>query len=427
MKQLFLIPVVFVLSLSLRGQDESRILLLDGFLHVGNGQVYESAAIGVVNGKISLVRNSLAFTVDESQWDTIIRLNGKHVYPGFVAPNSTLGLTEIDAVRATRDFDEVGEYNPHIRSQIAFNVESKVVATVLTNGVLITQTTPRGGAITGSSSIMKLAGWNWEDATILADDGVHVNWPRTYAHYRSKREDADKQKLKYVEEKGKLYDFFEMAQSFANSDKTASDDQRLAAMRDCFKGEKRVYFHASELQQLLDIIEFSSHFRLAFPVIIGGYDSYLIARQLVDANIPVMLNRLHSLPEHEEDPLDLPYRLPALLKEAGVRFCLHNEGDMEAMNARNLPFLGGTARAYGLSEEDAISALSLSTCEIIGIAKNYGSIEGGKSATLFVSDGDAMDMRTNQVSLIMIDGAFISTDNHQKQLYRKYLEKYDSK
>ena len=122
---LFLLPIVAY------GQRSNKLLLVNGLLHVGNGDVVESALIGIEDGKISMIKNAYAYTIREDEWDTIIELRGQHIYPGFVAPNNTLGLTEIDAVRATRDYDEVGTYNPHIRSQIAFNVESKVISTVL--------------------------------------------------------------------------------------------------------------------------------------------------------------------------------------------------------------------------------------------------------------------------------------------------------
>jgi hypothetical protein len=199
--------------------------------------------------------------------------------------------------------------------------------------------------------------------------------------------------------------------------KSEQNDQRLDAMVDCFNSSKRVYFHADELQQLLDIVDFSIHFKLPFSVIVGGYDSHLLADKLKDSKIPVMLVRTHSLPENEEDAVDLPYRLP---------FLLQNSGDMETMNARNLPFQAGTAMAYGLTEEEAIRSISLSACEIVGIDKNYGSIEEGKSATLFVSNGNALDMRTNNVSFALIRGKFMSTDNFQKDLYKKYSKKYKS-
>lgn len=422
-----LIQTILLVLLPLVGfnQAPNKILLVNGFLHVGNGETVESALIGIENGKISLIKNAYAYTIKEEEWDTIIELKGKHIYPGFVAPNNTLGLTEIDAVRATRDFDEVGTYNPHIRSQIAFNVESKVISTVRTNGVLISQATPRGGSISGTSAVMKLDGWNWEDATISANDGVHLNWPSTiqgggwWANPQPKKANE-----KYGENKQKIYEFFEMAKAYAET-KDPKEDIRLAAMIDCFKGEKRVYIHAEELQQLVDVIEFASEFDLKFPVIVGGYDSYLITEQLRDSKIPVMIQRPHSLPDKEEDDVDQCYKLAALLQEGKVKFCIQNHGDMEAMNARNLPFLAGTAMAYGLEEEEAVRAISLSSCEILGIDKEYGSVETGKSATIFVSEGNALDMMTNDVQIALIDGRFVDLVNFQEELYLKYKKKYD--
>jgi hypothetical protein len=411
-----------------QAQDQKSILLINGFLHKGNGEILETALIGVRSGRIEMVRNSLATSYKREEWDTIIDLQGKHIYPGFIAPNSTLGLTEIDAVRATRDFDEVGIYNPHVRSQIAFNVESKVISTVRTNGVLICQATPRGGSISGTSAVMLMDGWNWEDATVSSDDGIHVNWPSSAEGGGWWAEPSPKKRNeKYEDQKAELINFFSDAKAYCDGGKKVDLDLRFNAMRDCFKGEKRVYFHANDVQQLLDVIDFVRKFELPFPVIVGGYDSHLIADRLKEDKIPVMIGRVHSLPEYEEDPIDQPFSLAAQLHAAGVKFCIQNSGDMEAMNARNLPFQAGTCIAYGLPAEEAVKSLTLNTAEIIGINKDYGSIEEGKSATLFVSDGDALDMRSNNVSLAMINGKFMSLDNSQKQLYKKYHNKYQKK
>ena len=404
-------------------QKNYKILLEHGYLHVGNGQVIESALIGIEKGKISLVRNSLAYTYVKKDWDTIINLNGQHIYPGFVTPNSTLGLTEIDGVKATHDFLEVGEFNPHVRTQIAFNSESDVISTVRTNGVLISQATPRGGLISGTSSIMKLDGWNWEDATILNNDGIHLNWPNNVHHEHTHSNSIIKNNA-YEEEKRKIIQFFELSKAYSETTDHEVIDIRLEAMKACFNGEKRVYFHANQIQELLDIVNFSKEYNLKYPVIVGGNDSYLITQKLKDAKIPVMLNRLHNLPPNENDPIDLNFKLPSLLQEAGVKFCLQNEGDMEAMNSRNLPFLAGTAKAYGLNEEQAIQSISLSSCEIIGISDQFGSIEEGKNATLFVSNGNALDMKSNKITSILINGKFVSLENHQTNLFEKYSEKY---
>ncbi len=419
MKYLLILTLAF-LSLYGTAQSYNKILIVNGYLHVGNGQTIEKSLIGIEDGVITLVKNNLTTSYSPEEWDTIIDAKGQHIYPGFVAPNSTLGITEIDAVRATRDYDEVGAFNPHVRSQIAFNVESKVISTVRTNGVLITQATPRGGIISGSSAVMELDGWNWEDATISASDGIHLNWPSSIAYWKQPKE----QNENYQKQLDNIYAFFEMAKAYAST-KSTEKDLRLEAMIACFNGQKRVYIHANEIQQLVDVIEFSKKFDLPYPVIVGGYDAHLIPEQLIHAKIPVMLIRTHSLPHNEGDEIDLPYKLPYLLQKAGVQFCLQNEGDMEAMNARNIPFLAGTAMAYGLTMEQAIRSISLSSCEIMGIDEQYGSIEKGKSATLFISTGDALDMRGNQLTFAIIDGKLMSLENSQRLLYKKYKEKYE--
>ncbi len=424
MKLLTLIALLVWGTSAIAQPKKQRILLENATVHIGNGQVFERGLVGIEGDQIKLVRNALAFTYNKSDWDTVINLNGQHLYPGFVAPNSTLGLTEIDAVRASRDFDEVGIFNPHVRALIAYNCESSILQTVRTNGVLLTQTTPRGGVITGSSSVMRTDCWNWEDGVASADDGIHLNWPASLQGGGWWAEpEPKKRNERYSQQKREIESFFELAKAYTNS-KPTQTDLRFEALKNCFTGQKRLYIHASELQQLLDVIDFVKKYEIAFPVIVGGYDSYLIPEKLIEWKIPVMLARLHELPENEGDAVDLPYRLPFLLQKAGVKFCLQNQGEMEAANARNMPFLAGTAMAYGLTEEEALRSITLSSCEIMGISKTYGSIEEGKKATLFVSSGPALDMRTNQATVILIDGKFSSTTNFQTDLYTKYKKKY---
>lgn len=419
-KVLFIFILACIHSLSAQ-KKYSRILIENATVHVGTGQVYGKGLVGVVDGKITLVRNSLAYTYKKEEWDTIINLDGQHLYPGFFAPNSTLGLTEIDAVRASVDFQEVGKWNPNVRSLIAYNCESDVLATVKTNGVLFVQSTPRGGTISGSSSIMVSECWNWEDGVVRADDGIHINWPRVYqSNYWSN--EAIKHSENYQKDVDELTAFLTQAKLFNAENSTL--DLRYSALKDCFIGNKRFYFHADDQQQLLDIIDLVKAFELKNAVIVGGAESYLVAARLKEWKISVMLPRLTSQPLREDDPIDLPYRLPKLLQDAGVKFCIQNEGDMEAMNARNIPFLAGIEMSYGLTEEEAIRSVTLSPCEIVGIEKQYGSIEEGKMATFFVSKGNALDMRTNDVTLILINGKFAEVTNRQTDLYEKYKAKY---
>jgi imidazolonepropionase-like amidohydrolase len=156
-------------------------------------------------------------------------------------------------------------------------------------------------------------------------------------------------------------------------------------------------------------------------VLVGGQDAWMAASLLRENNIPVVLNRVHSLSLRPDADIHLPYKLPAMLRDSGVMFCLSNEGFWQV---RNLPFQAGTAAAWGLTKEEALQAITLTPAKISGIDKTVGSLEEGKDATLIVSDGDLLDMMHSKISIAYIRGKQLDLDNVHEQLYRKYLKKY---
>lgn len=406
-------------------QTHARILLLNGRAHIGNGEVIEKSAVAITNGKITLVRSVLLVDVKEKDYDTIIDVSGQDIYPGFIAPNSTLGLQEIGAVRASRDQQEVGTFNPHIRSIIAYNTDSRIIPTIRTNGVLVGQICPRGGIVSGTSSVVHFDAWNWEDAIYKEDDAIHLNWPGMFrksgwwtGHPSVKKND------KYHEQVKAIHDFFARAKAYSNQKESTEKDLRLEAMRTVISGKKKVFVHADFVKEINDVILFKRTFDLEGLVLIGGYDSPFVLKDLKDHNISVVLRRVHALPRNDEDDVDLPYKLPKLLSDAGILFCFNNAGDMEQMGTRNLPFYAGTAVAYGLEYEKAVAALTGNAAKILGIDDKIGTLEKGKDATLFVSKGDALDMRTNQLTLALVQGRFMRLTNHQEELYLKYKAKY---
>jgi len=409
-------------------QVHKRLLLQNGTAHIGNGEMIRNASIAIEEGKILFVRNALTYQLDESEWDTIISLKGKHVYPGFIAANLTIGLTEIDAVRATRDFRETGSINPNVRALIAYNTDSKVMYTIRTNGVLVTQSTPRGGLISGTSSVMALDGWNWEDAVYKADDGVHLNWPQKHQSTGWWAEPGKSQvNKKYKETTTRIYAFFEEAAAYVKSRSPEKMQLKMEAMRGVMDGSQRLFIHADFAPEMNDIIDFSRQFKFEHTVIVGGYDADIIAERLKENNIAIMLGRPHSLPKFEDDLTYATFHKAKRLQQAGVEYCIQAAGSMEVMNARNIPFLAGTAWSYGLTEEEAVASVSLNVARILGVDDIIGSLEKGKDATLFVSDGNALEMRTNNVSMAMVKGNFIVLDNHQMELSRKYHERYGLK
>ena len=404
-----------------------NVLILEAYAHLGNGEVLENSAIGLKGETITLVEDYSSKNIDTSFYDVIIHAKNKHLYPGFIAMNSTLGLLEIGAVRATRDYQETGRFNPNSRTLTVFNTDSRITPTVRSNGVLMGQISPRGGTISGQSSVMHFNGWNWEDAVIKADEGIHLNWPSTHhKHNKDGKVDIRKRKT-YDQSKQEITNYFTEAKAYAAAYPKPSNgdmDVRHEGMRGLFDGSLALYVHADDARAISEAVHFKRAMGISRMVIVGGYDSYLVADVLRENGVSVLLNSVHRLPRFKEDDIDLPYKLPKLLADEGVLFGLQVDAQMTEMNTRNLPFYAGTARKYGLTEEQAIMSLTRNVAQILGVDDVCGSIERGKDATLFISSGDALDVMTNNLTHAFIQGKSIDLDTRQRELYRKFQTKY---
>ena len=329
--------------------QSERILVVGGTAHLGTGEAIENAAIGFADGFIDFV--GAARDVDRKRYDRVVEADGQHIYPGFIAPNSTLGLMEVAAVRASRDYQEVGTFKPNVRSVIAYNAASDITPTVRTNGVLMGQITPRGGVIGGSSSVVQFDAWNWEDAVVRADDGIHLYWPSTHhKHFEDGRAILRKRKT-YDQQLHEIRDFFSRGRAYA-AGQPEKRDLRMEAMRGLFAAGERtaagattLFVHANDAKQIAEVIRFKRAEDLERVVLVGGMDSWMMADPLRENDIAVMVMRTHSVPRFAEDDIDLPYKLPKLLEDEGVEYCLQGEGRMPEMNTRNLPFFAGTAVA----------------------------------------------------------------------------------
>lgn len=429
MKKNYITTCIFlILSFSLFAQQtpasvQSNDYTIEGATaHLGNGKVIEQSLIIFSKGKITYIGNT---SDNINRIGTIINADGKHIYPGFIIANSTLGLGEIDAVRATIDIDEVGSFNPHIRSLVAYNAESKIVESMRPNGVLIGQITPRGGIISGTSSIVQFDAWNWEDAAIKIDDGIHLNWPQSFTYGKPYHEDDSsvKPNEKYDEEVNDIINFITNGKAYLNGIKNPKN-LPYEALEGLFTGAKSLYIHANDAKQITDAISFCKKLNISKIVIVNGEEAYKVADLLVAENIPVIINRAHRLPSNEDDAYDLPYRTAKLLTDKGITVAIGMGGNMERMSSRNLPFYAGTYSAFGLNKEDALKLITLNAAKILGIDDKVGSLEVGKDATLFISEGDALDMRTNILTDAFIQGRKISLETHQTLLYKRYREKY---
>lgn len=396
-------------------EQSEKIAILNATVHIGNGQVIERGQVLFSNGKIESVSGPTKRAFPDY---TVIDAGGKHVYPGLIALNTGLGLTEIGAVRSTRDGSEVGRFNPNVRAMIAYNTDSQIIPTVRSRGVLLAQTVPTGGMISGKSSVMQLDAWNFEDAVRAEDEGLHFNWPwrQRYSWWTGTMRVNEN----YGEQIEELQLFLRQAKAYCSEGRSGATQLKLAAMCELFTGQTKAYFHVDEARDIQAAILLAKEHGLT-PVIVGGAEAHLISDYLKQEQVTVVLGSTQALPSGEDEDIDQPFKAPAMLAAAGVPFVISHGGYWEQ---RNLPFVAGTAVAYGLDYEKAIQAITLDAARLTGIDKSYGSLEAGKSATLIIVAGDLLDMRQSEVEHAFIDGRKVDLDNKQSYLNRKFREKY---
>lgn len=431
-KKLFAIPALLLAGMLVNAQDNvypapaqsKPIIVTNATIHVGNGTVINNGSVLMTNGKITAVGTN----VTAPSGAEVIDASGKHVYPGLILPNSQLGIQEVGAgTRATNDFNELGEINPNVRTIVAYNSDSKITNTLRSNGVLFAEVVPNGGKISGTSSLVQLDAWNWEDAAYRYDRMIHYRMPSLlnragfggrFGGGQAGGGDRIKAALDEIEE---VKNFFREAKSYSMVSSPKDVNLKYEAVKPLFTKEGKLLIHCNLVKEMLAAIEFSKEFGFDI-VIVGGSESFRIADLLKENNIPVILAHMHRLPTTQDDDVDLPFKTPAILQKAGVLFAI---GDEDYHNrGRNMMFNAGTATAYGLPKEAAISAMTLNTAKILGVDKITGSIETGKDANIIISEGDILDMRSSNITHAFIQGRAINLDNKQKQLNERYKYKY---
>ncbi|MBJ6109693.1 amidohydrolase family protein [Hymenobacter sp. BT523] len=401
------------------------VLITGATLHVGNGTVVPNAAVAFDKGRLTYAGPAAGFAADKGGYETI-DATGQQLYPGLILPNTTLGLTEVESIRATVDEEEVGTLNPNVRALIAYNTDSDILPTVRINGVLLAQPTPRGGLLAGQSSVVQLDAWNWQDAVVRADDGQHLTWP-AMVFRNNPNEDAaalDKRQKARETQLRDLEQLFGEANAYRQLPAGRKENLRLASLAGIFDGSKTLYLHADYGKEIIEAVRFAKRLGAQKVAVVGARDAWMVLDFLKQNDVSVVVSRIHALPRRDADDYDQPYKLPAQLQAAGVRFCLDYQGDQETAGSRNLAFIAGTAVNFGLTKEQALTAVTLTPAQIMGVDKYYGTLETGKSATLVLSKGDLLDMRTNAVSRAFIDGRSISLDSKQTYLEKKFRSKY---
>jgi len=387
----------------------------NGVLHVDDGKIVELGA--------GLVPPTGASVVD---------LAGKRLYPGFVHPASPLGIVEIGSVRGTVDNTEIGVNNAHLRTEVAFNADSLLLAPAMGGGVLTANVAASGGLVSPASAVMRLSGWNWREMTMKSRAALYVDFPDVVLERRNVEEkERDEFETKSKEKLRELDDLFDRARAWRSAWKASPAagsgggnaprvdfDAGLDALSAALDGSSAIFVDAHERRQIGAALDWIEKQKLARTILVSGSDALFHAERLAKAGIPVLVNEVLTLPRRATDPYDAAYSAPARLHAAGVKIAIGDGGDHA--NARNLPFHAGMAVAFGLPEEVALRAITLTPAELLGVGDRVGSLAPGKEATFFVADGDPLEIES-AIQRVFVRGSEIDLErDRQRQLWRRY-------
>jgi imidazolonepropionase-like amidohydrolase len=409
---------------SIRGgaAHAETIALTGATVHTASRGILADATVVIADGKIVAVGAGIAPPAGA----TIVSCAGKHIAPGFISANTLLGLTEVQSVRATNDYREIGAINPNIAAEVQVNPESDLLPVARANGVTSALVIPRGGLVSGTSALMHLDGWNATDMTVRAPVALHVQWPaRTYSFVKETRET---QKKEYAAKLDTIRAAFDDARAYWKARDAEGKagvprhdrDVRWDAMGRALRGEIPVVFHASSLAQIRDVLDLVDAQRLPKVALLGTLDLWRVADELKQRDIAVIIAGSLDGPPRRDATYDESYTLAGRLSQAGVRFCMADGGGADdAMTARNLPYNAATGIGLGLTREEALKSITLYPAQILGVADRLGSIEPGKVADLLIADGDPLEVTTH-VEQVYIAGRPTSMSNRQIRLFRKY-------
>jgi len=406
-------------------KQNKPVAIVGATVHPVVAQPIENATIVFDQGKITALGAGVVIPPGAE----VIQLQGQHIYPAMFETYSQLGLTEIGAVPATIDTSETGELNPNVSALVAVNPDSELIPVTRSNGVLLAVSAPSGGLVSGSSAVLQLDGWTFEDLSLKSHAAMHVNWPSLRRSRFRRGGDRDESELvkRYEEQVRRLKDLFEETRAYQAGRKSLGDQQpfdlRLEAMIPVVQGELPMMVAADSLNQIQSAVAFAAE-QGAKLIILGGYDAPLCADLLKQHDVPVIISAVQRRPLRRSDAFDTPYTLAARLAEAGVKFCISSSDRSSTWNTRILPIQAAMAAGYGLDRAEAIKSVTLYPAEVMGVAEMVGSLEVGKHATLFACDGDPLEIET-QVNHAWVQGRKVDLSDKHKRLYRKYQRKYD--
>lgn len=384
--------------------------------------IIEGGTLVIQKGKITAVGKNVPIPQDAQ----VIDCTGKSIYPGLFDGGSTLGLGEIGSVPETQDADELGNITPQMQALTAVNPNSVLIPVTRVNGVTTALSTPTGGLFSGTAALLNLHGYTPEQM-YAGFKGIVLNFPTTgrFGGFdRRTDEEVAQAATKALETLNTTWqnalDYARIMQAYkaAAGTKVPEYVPEMDALRAAVQGEMPVLIEVNTAKDIEAALAWVKGKNIK-AIFTGVAEGWRVADKLAAAKIPCIVGPIITLPTRESDRYDRAYANAGLLHKAGVKVVLRARADE---NTRNLPYHAGFAAAYGLGKDEALKAITINAAEVFGLADQRGSLEVGKNATLFVTDGDPFETKTN-VHHLFIEGYKVSLETQQTNLYKEFLNR----
>lgn len=361
----------------------------------------------------------------------VIDASGQHVYPGMIDSGTQLGLVEIGSVRETNDTNEIGDLTPQMDALTAVNPNAVAIPVTRVSGVTTVVAEPAGGLLPGMAAAINLYGYTPEQMTAGGVRLMVLEFPRKSPprySFRSQDSDDDPEKryrkamdeLNEIWDRAELYDRIAISWQRNSAGKKAPEYvPEMAALRHVVAGDMPLMIKVNAAEDIEAAIDWVTTRKLEQVVFSGVSEGWRVADKLAEAGIPVFAGPVLATPTRSADRYDKAYANAGLMNQAGVKVALRSG---ESENVRNLPFNAGFAAAYGMGREDALRAVTLTAAEVLGIDDDYGSLEVGKKANLFMSTGDPFEPKS-EITALFIDGFNVPITNRQIELYKEFLNR----
>ena len=375
----------------------------------------QNGSVLLSNGKIEAIGTNVS-AADA----TVIDCSGLFIYPGMIDAGNRLGLVEVNSVAETQDFAEIGDLSPHMQALTAVNPNSVAIPVTRVSGVTTSLALPSGGIFPGTAALINLNGYTSEHM-YAGFKGVVMNFPssaRRSSYDRRTDEEIKKETEKSLKQINNIWEKAVVYHKLDSADAELDYYPEMAQMAKVVTGELPLLIEVNAVADIEAAIKWLEGKKVQ-AVLTGVSEGWRVADKIAKANLPVITGPVLALPTRQSDRYDAAYTNPAEMLEAGVKVAIRTN---DAENVRNLPFNAGFAAAYGMGKEEALKAVTIVPAEILGVADQLGSIEEGKNATLFISNGDPFETKT-QIMHVFIDGYQIPMTNRHIQLYQEFLER----